>query len=133
MNYRMKLCAFSFFLLLLFQKSPAQNATLDPSEVETLNFLFNKWNMTSTEFWNMSGDPCSGPPITPSQYDDIYYKQAIKCNCTFNDNTTCHITHLKVLNLNKTGLIPKELTALTFLSDCKNLLSLSLSPLKLEA
>ena len=32
MNYRMKLCAFSFFLLLLFQKSPAQNATLDPSE-----------------------------------------------------------------------------------------------------
>ncbi|XP_010645958.1 probable LRR receptor-like serine/threonine-protein kinase At1g56140 isoform X3 [Vitis vinifera] len=119
MNYRMKLCAFSFFLLLLFQKSPAQNATLDPSEVETLNFLFNKWNMTSTEFWNMSGDPCSGPPITPSQYDDIYYKQAIKCNCTFNDNTTCHISHLKVLNLNKTGSIPKELTALTFLSDLR--------------
>ena len=67
--------------------------------VETLNFLFNKWNMTSTEFWNMSGDPCSGPPITQSQYDDIYYKQAIKCNCTFNDNTTCHITHLYVSTL----------------------------------
>ncbi|WJZ97123.1 hypothetical protein VitviT2T_015754 [Vitis vinifera] len=119
MNSRMKLCSISFFLLLLFQKSLAKNATLDSSEVEALNFLFNKWNMTSTEFWNMSGDPCSGPPINQSQYDDIYYRQAIKCNCTYNDNTTCHITHLKVLNLNKTGLIPEELTALTFLSDLR--------------
>ncbi|KAJ9691451.1 hypothetical protein PVL29_013583 [Vitis rotundifolia] len=119
MNSRMKLCAISFFLLLFFQKSLAQNATLDSSEVEALNFLFNKWNMMSTEFWNMSGDPCSGPTINQSQYDDIYYKQAIKCNCTYNDNTTCHITHLKVLNLNKTGLIPEELTALTFLSDLR--------------
>ena len=32
MNSTMKLCAISFFLLFLFQKYHAQNATLDPSE-----------------------------------------------------------------------------------------------------
>ena len=64
--------------------------------VQTLNSLLKRWNLTSAELWNMSRDPCSGPPITQIIFEDIYYKQAIMCNCTFNDNTTCHVTHLYV-------------------------------------
>lgn len=108
-------CAIFLFMSLLFQKSTAQNAALDPSEVEVLNSLFKQWNMQSTTFWNMSGEPCSGSAINETQFYDDVNKQAIMCNCTYNDNTTCHITHLKVLSLNKTGEIPEELTTLTYL------------------
>ncbi|XP_010645966.1 probable LRR receptor-like serine/threonine-protein kinase At1g56140 isoform X3 [Vitis vinifera] len=83
--------------------------------VEALNSLFKQWNMQSTTFWNMSGEPCSGSAINEIQFYDEVNKQAIMCNCTYNDNTTCHITHLKVLSLNKTGEIPEELTTLTYL------------------
>ena len=64
--------------------------------VEVLNSLFKQWNMQSTTFWNMSGEPCSGSAINETQFYDDVNKQAIMCNCTYNDNTTCHITHLYV-------------------------------------
>jgi serine/threonine protein kinase/Leucine-rich repeat (LRR) protein len=42
---------------------------------------------------------------------------AFKCDCTFNNGATCHITHLKVYAMDITGQIPAELANLTYLSD----------------
>ena len=64
--------------------------------VEVLNSLFKLWTMQSTTFWNMSGEPCSGSAVNESQFYDEVNKQAIMCNCSYNDNSTCHVTHLYV-------------------------------------
>ncbi|KAJ9691461.1 hypothetical protein PVL29_013591 [Vitis rotundifolia] len=106
-------CAIFLFISLLFQKSTAQNATLDPSEVEVLNSLFKLWNMQSTTFWNMSGEPCSGSAINETQFYDDVNKQAIMCNCTYNDNTTCHITHLRLDKNYFTGPLPSFIANLS--------------------
>ncbi|KAK1279592.1 putative LRR receptor-like serine/threonine-protein kinase [Acorus gramineus] len=47
------------------------------------------------------------------QEDSYKYNPAIKCNCSFNNQSTCHITQLKVTGLNVRGAIPQELATLT--------------------
>ncbi|KAM6570470.1 hypothetical protein CsatB_018455 [Cannabis sativa] len=115
----------------------AQNETkltsTPPSEVRALNLIFEQWNIRAeSNEWNISGEPCSGfaldesPPITDTSYNPF-----IKCDCTFNSGTICHITRMKVYALSVVGPIPEELWTLTFLSDlnlAQNLLSGSLSP-----
>ncbi|OMO49822.1 hypothetical protein COLO4_38356 [Corchorus olitorius] len=66
---------------------------------------------------NNFGEPCTGAAIDDSTdiLDDIY-NPFIKCDCSFDNNSTCHITKLKVRLLNVSGVIPDELWTLTYLS-----------------
>ncbi|KAG8067623.1 hypothetical protein GUJ93_ZPchr0005g15794 [Zizania palustris] len=90
----------------------------DPIEVAALNAIFARWGLTASPQWNISGEPCSGfasdgidwdnrPNITPF----------IKCDCSYNTNTVCHITRLRLRELNVIGQIPSELQNLTYLVD----------------
>ncbi|XP_024160928.1 probable LRR receptor-like serine/threonine-protein kinase At1g56140 isoform X2 [Rosa chinensis] len=92
----------------------ATNATTDPSEVSALNSIFQQWGAQSVALWNISGEPCSGSAINRTNtYPDI------KCDCTFDNGTTCHITQLRVYALNLTGRFPEELLALKYLNVLK--------------
>ncbi|KAF4379487.1 hypothetical protein G4B88_024935 [Cannabis sativa] len=87
-----------------------------------------------TQQWNISGELCSGAAVDDSIDidDDDLLNPLIKCNCTFNNASLCHITKLKVSGLNVIGPIPEELWTLTFLSYLdlsSNLLTGSISPL----
>lgn len=60
-----------------------------------LNSIFKKWNIkANTQQWNISGDPCSGAAIDSTNINDGEFNPLIKCNCTFNNGTLCHITQL---------------------------------------
>ncbi|KAG8067608.1 hypothetical protein GUJ93_ZPchr0005g16265 [Zizania palustris] len=85
----------------------------DPIEVAALNAIFARWGLTASPQWNISGEPCSGfasdgidwdnrPNITPF----------IKCDCSYNTNTVCHITRLRVSDNEFTGKIPDYLGSL---------------------
>ncbi|PWA44506.1 LRR domain-containing protein [Artemisia annua] len=57
-------------------------------------------------------------PLGPD-FDVDYNNPSIECNCTFDSNTTCHITKLKVSQLNRQGVILEEIAALTYLTVLK--------------
>ncbi|XP_071697961.1 probable LRR receptor-like serine/threonine-protein kinase At1g56140 isoform X2 [Rutidosis leptorrhynchoides] len=105
--------------IISFQKSNAQTARTDPSEVRALNTIFQKWDVQiPRNLWNISGEPCSGTALGPD-FDEDYNNPSIECNCTFDSNTTCHIIKLKVSQLNRQGVIPEEITALPYLAVLK--------------
>ncbi|KAK4839315.1 hypothetical protein QYF36_020939 [Acer negundo] len=87
----------------------------------TLNSIFQKWGISANqEHWNISGELCSGDAIATdtSDFDSFSGPNPyIKCVCTYNNNTLCHITRLKVYALNVVGAIPDELWTLTFLTN----------------
>ncbi|KAM6570478.1 hypothetical protein CsatB_018463 [Cannabis sativa] len=71
------------------------SATTAPSEVRALNSIFEQWKIKAdTQKWNISGEPCSGSAIDDSI--DIINSPSpfIKCDCTFNNGSLCHITKL---------------------------------------
>ncbi|KAM7270933.1 hypothetical protein ACFE04_030147 [Oxalis oulophora] len=109
-------------LLCLFMFSPsyALNATTDPSEVTALNTIFAKWDVQAVKgLWNLSGEPCSGSAINGTAFEDSANNPAIKCDCSYDNGATCHITQLRVYALNKQGVIPDELADLKYLTFLK--------------
>ncbi|KAK4594627.1 hypothetical protein RGQ29_018348 [Quercus rubra] len=63
--------------------------------VRALNTIFQKWGISRrSNQWNISGEPCSGAAIDSTSLDDTNYNPFIKCDCSANSNSTCHITQL---------------------------------------
>ncbi|XP_030971275.1 probable LRR receptor-like serine/threonine-protein kinase At1g56130 isoform X1 [Quercus lobata] len=108
-----------FFFLVSFRISNAQTATTDPSEVRALNSIFQQWDAQAVALWNISGNPCSGSALNDTDLEDPMNNPSIKCDCTYSNGTICHITQLRVYELNKLGVIPEELVALKFLTFLK--------------
>ncbi|XP_060967118.1 probable LRR receptor-like serine/threonine-protein kinase At1g56140 isoform X1 [Cannabis sativa] len=106
--------------------------TTAPSEVKALNSMFEQWKIKAdTQNWNISGEPCSSAAINNSIYINNSPSPFIKCDCTFNNGSLCHITQLRVSRMDVGGQIPEELWTLTFLSYLnlgRNFLTGSLSP-----
>ncbi|KAJ0081114.1 hypothetical protein Patl1_11676 [Pistacia atlantica] len=107
------------FFFLSFHNSIAQTATTDPNEVRALNSIFQQWDAQAAPgLWNISGEPCSAAAINATNLED--YNPAIKCDCSYENGSTCHITELRVFALDRTGVIPEELVALQFLTNLIN-------------
>lgn len=85
------LCCFTRLILCCFVIGGA---------VRALNSIFQKWNIKAdTKQWNTTGDPCSGRAVDDKDdtgyfYDADDYNPFIKCNCSYDTNSTCHITQL---------------------------------------
>ncbi|XP_020103075.1 probable LRR receptor-like serine/threonine-protein kinase At1g56130 isoform X2 [Ananas comosus] len=105
---------FTLCLFLFVGRATAQAKT-DPSEVQALNTILGRWGKVASAAWNISGEPCSGAAIDSTSFDDPNFNPAIKCDCSYNNKTTCHITQLKVYALDVVGPIPEELQNLTYL------------------
>ncbi|CAL4997348.1 unnamed protein product [Urochloa decumbens] len=113
-----------FWLLLAFACSwvaaagAQQTPRTDPVEVAALNTILGRWDLRVSPAWNISGEPCSGFAVDASAVDsNPSINPAIKCDCSYNNATVCHITKLRVYALNVIGQIPAELQNLTYLSD----------------
>ncbi|XP_050231630.1 probable LRR receptor-like serine/threonine-protein kinase At1g56140 [Mercurialis annua] len=107
------ICYFFIFFASLLRTSTAQNTTTtDPAEVRALNEIFEGWSTQSVNLWNISGDPCTGTAIDDSDLEAAANNPAIKCDCTFDNNSTCHIIRLRVYGLSKPGIIPETLLVL---------------------
>ncbi|RXH98757.1 hypothetical protein DVH24_011082 [Malus domestica] len=117
MKLMMRILLLCFLSCFWFQLSFAQNATTDPSEVRALNSIFEQWDTQPVaEQWNISGEPCSGYAINGTDNYGPDINPGIVCNCSYDNNATCHITQLRVYALNKRGVFPEEFVALRYLT-----------------
>ncbi|KAK9155255.1 hypothetical protein Sjap_002735 [Stephania japonica] len=97
-------------------QAPSPTPTTDPNEVRALNAIFQQWGISAAQSWNVSGEPCTGAALSA---DIESINPGIKCDCSFNNRATCHVTALRVYALNVKGVIPKEVANLTFLTYLK--------------
>ncbi|KAM2512224.1 hypothetical protein PS1_036522 [Malus domestica] len=117
MKLMMRILLLCFLGCFWFQLSFAQNATTDPSEVRALKSIFEQWGTQALpETWNINGQPCSGSAINGIDTNSLDVNPSITCNCSYDNNATCHITQLSVYALNKQGVFPKEFVALRYLT-----------------
>uniref|UniRef100_J3M1F6 Leucine-rich repeat-containing N-terminal plant-type domain-containing protein n=1 Tax=Oryza brachyantha TaxID=4533 RepID=J3M1F6_ORYBR len=123
---------FALILLLLAAAAAAQvqkAPTTDPTEEAALNAVLDRLPEAAPRpRWNTTSDLCSGAAADNriDLYGDPSSKLAIECDCSDQNNTVCHITRLKISDVNMAGNIPEELrnlTRLTHLNLSKNLLT----------
>ncbi|KAI4333493.1 hypothetical protein L6164_018295 [Bauhinia variegata] len=107
--------SFGFLLLLAFLAfcsnfASAANCTLDSNEEKALEdiarTLGKNDNYTISSYDNST---------TPG--DSKYSESTVWCNCSFAGNTSCHITHIWLKSQNLTGVLPTELTKLSYLQE----------------
>ncbi|KAL0300968.1 UNVERIFIED_CONTAM: putative LRR receptor-like serine/threonine-protein kinase [Sesamum radiatum] len=91
------------------------NATTDPVEARALNAMFQRWGISATSNWNISGELCSGVAIDATEVGTL--NPGIKCDCSYDSGSTCHITAMRVYALDVAGPIPDELWNLTYMDD----------------
>ncbi|XP_009608510.1 probable LRR receptor-like serine/threonine-protein kinase At1g56140 isoform X1 [Nicotiana tomentosiformis] len=111
------------------QRNTTNVTTTNPPEARALNSIFQKWGISATNQWNISGELCSGAAIDSTEIQN--FNPAIKCDCSDNNRTLCHITGLRVYAMDVVSEIPDELWSLTFLNDlnvAQNFLTGTLSP-----
>ncbi|KAL9227071.1 hypothetical protein vseg_002808 [Gypsophila vaccaria] len=117
------ICSFTLVLLWFASFALAQNATTlattDPLEAQILSSILEQWGTPAdNKHWNTTGDPCSGKAIDDSVVIDATdYNPFIKCDCTYDNGTTCRITKLKVSALDAVGVLPDDLWKLVYLNN----------------
>uniref|UniRef100_A0A0E0PJQ8 non-specific serine/threonine protein kinase n=1 Tax=Oryza rufipogon TaxID=4529 RepID=A0A0E0PJQ8_ORYRU len=98
----------------------------DPVEAAALNTILGRWGKKASPEWNISGELCSGFAADKTDWDNYRdINPFIKCDCTFNNNTLCHITRLNLFRNYLTGPIPSFIGKFTSMQ----YLSLSFNPL----
>ncbi|XP_047941558.1 probable LRR receptor-like serine/threonine-protein kinase At1g56140 isoform X1 [Salvia hispanica] len=93
------------------------NATTDPSEASGLNRMFARWGISATDGWNISGEVCSGVATNATDVETNNINPSIKCDCSYDNNSTCHIILLRVYALDVDGPLPDELWNFTYLTN----------------
>ena len=64
--------------------------------VRVLNSIFQQWRISASNQWNTNGEPCTGAAIDSTSIDSSDYNPGIKCDCSYDNGSTCHITQLYV-------------------------------------
>ncbi|XP_078176917.1 putative LRR receptor-like serine/threonine-protein kinase At1g53430 isoform X4 [Carex rostrata] len=109
---------YHYFLLILlsftsFACIRSQAQSLPKQEVEALKAIGKKLNKTD---WDFSVNPCNG---TNGWINGTYGSKTsisnVTCDCTFDNNSTCHVTSLQLKRQNLTGVLPEEIANLTYL------------------
>ncbi|KAJ4879960.1 putative LRR receptor-like serine/threonine-protein kinase [Raphanus sativus] len=112
----------SFFSTLTTSASPA----LHPDELKALGEIASTLGIKRL---NLSdGDPCllKTLKIGLVSNSDSDMENIVACDCSFNNNMTCHIIELKLKSLSLSGKLPPELAKLQHLQKinlCRNYLS----------
>ncbi|RID53051.1 hypothetical protein BRARA_G00478 [Brassica rapa] len=98
--------------------------SLHPDEVEALKDIASTLGV---KHLNLSEDPCLTKTLVITQYVlKEGQNSTIRCDCRFNNNNTCHITHFIIKTFSLPGRLPPELSKLQYLeliTVCANRLS----------
>ncbi|CAL5405972.1 unnamed protein product [Camellia sinensis] len=93
----------------------ASRATLLPNdEVQALQQIANTLGKTD---WNFSADPCSGEYGWATPHPVSGSENSVTCNCSFNNNTLCHIVSIVLKAQSLPGTLPPELIKLPYLQE----------------
>ncbi|XP_058100957.1 probable LRR receptor-like serine/threonine-protein kinase At1g07650 isoform X2 [Magnolia sinica] len=106
-------CVFLCFLALNFFSAFGSRLTkLTTEEVNALRHIGKQLGKTN---WNFSVDPCSGEGNWARPNADKGFESYVTCNCSFNDNATCHVVDISLKSENLSGILPPGLYRLRFL------------------
>ncbi|KAM7498585.1 hypothetical protein LguiA_022999 [Lonicera macranthoides] len=106
----------SAFCAIIFCSTIAFAATLLPAdEVEGLQQIGEKLGKRD---WNFSADPCSGEWgwVTKNASKD-FFDNVVTCNCTFSNNTICHVVSIILRAQDLPGTLPPEFVRLPYLQE----------------
>ncbi|CAL5342057.1 unnamed protein product [Camellia sinensis] len=93
----------------------ASRATLLPNdEVQALQQIANTLGKTD---WNFSANPCSGEYGWATPHPVSGSENSVTCNCSFNNNTLCHIVSIVLKAQSLPGTLPPELIKLPYLQE----------------
>ncbi|XP_052177859.1 probable leucine-rich repeat receptor-like serine/threonine-protein kinase At3g14840 isoform X3 [Diospyros lotus] len=92
----------------------ASQANLTASEVEVLKQI---GKTLGKQDWDFSADPCSGEKGWITQNPVQGLENAVTCDCSFNNNTVCHVTSIVLKAQSLPGTLPPELVRLSFLQE----------------
>ncbi|KAL5716603.1 hypothetical protein ACHQM5_018271 [Ranunculus cassubicifolius] len=68
--------------------------------------------------WNVAANSCRTGQGLDKFYDERNATVSnVICNCSFNNSTVCHVTNIRLKNLNLTGDLPVEFANLTYLRE----------------
>ncbi|KAG2320648.1 hypothetical protein Bca52824_013861 [Brassica carinata] len=121
-------CVFSSLLsvltLIYLVCTVSASPSLHPDEVEALKDIASTLGV---KHLNLSEDPCLTKTLVITQ--DVLREgqnSTIRCDCRFNNNNTCHITHFILKTFSLPGRLPPELAKLQYLKLidlCRNYLN----------
>ncbi|CDY43187.1 BnaA07g07670D [Brassica napus] len=100
------------FICLVYTVS-ASSPSLHPDEVKALKDIASTLGV---KHLNLSEDPCLTKTLVITQ--DVLkegHNSTIRCDCHFNNNKTCHITHFILKTFSLPGRLPPELSKLQYL------------------
>ncbi|PIA33876.1 hypothetical protein AQUCO_03900019v1 [Aquilegia coerulea] len=80
--------------------------------VEALKEIGNTLGKTN---WNFSADPCSNSSGWTNHTAPKGAENAVTCDCTYANNTTCHVVTIVLKSQNLSGKLPPELVKLPYL------------------
>ncbi|KAH6780854.1 Leucine-rich repeat transmembrane protein kinase [Perilla frutescens var. hirtella] len=89
-------------------------ALLPPAEVLSLQAIARRLGKGD---WDFSVDPCTGLSGWATQNPVKGYENAVTCDCSFDNNTTCHVVSIILKAQNLIGSVPRELVQLPFLHE----------------
>uniref|UniRef100_A0A0E0G400 non-specific serine/threonine protein kinase n=1 Tax=Oryza nivara TaxID=4536 RepID=A0A0E0G400_ORYNI len=101
----------------------AQTQRLPQQEVEALKGIARKLNKMD---WDFSVDPCTGSKTWVNASDSNSYPKSsypnfpvsnLTCDCSFKNNTECHVISLELMRQNLSGVLPEEVVNLTYLTN----------------
>ncbi|XP_022717354.1 probable leucine-rich repeat receptor-like serine/threonine-protein kinase At3g14840 [Durio zibethinus] len=88
-------------------------ATLASDEVEALKSIGKTLGKTN---WNFDIDPCSRHRSWEEE-PKSNYDNNVTCDCSFDNNNTCHVVRILLKGQNLSGTLPPELVSLPFLQE----------------
>ncbi|KAL1205156.1 putative LRR receptor-like serine/threonine-protein kinase [Cardamine amara subsp. amara] len=110
-----RLCSSLLFILTLIYLvcTVSTSPSLHPDEVEALKEIASTLGV---KHLNLSEDPCLTKTLVITQ--DVLKEgqnSTIRCDCSFNNNNTCHITHFILKTFSLPGRLPPEFSKLQYL------------------
>ncbi|EOY13461.1 Leucine-rich repeat transmembrane protein kinase, putative [Theobroma cacao] len=106
--------AFASIFIVCCLTTIAFGATLPHDEEEALKSIAKTLGKTN---WNFEVDPCSRHSSWVEVEDLKDYDNNVTCDCSFSNNTTCHVVNIRLKAQNLSGTLPPELVRLPFLQE----------------
>ncbi|KAG6393830.1 hypothetical protein SASPL_144404 [Salvia splendens] len=94
-----------FIALIWFVSLVSGAAVLPPDEVESLRVIARRLGKGD---WDFGVDPCSGLSGWANPNPVKGSENALTCNCSFDNSTTCHVTSIDLTRNYLNGTIPPE-------------------------
>ncbi|KAK7405351.1 hypothetical protein VNO78_06599 [Psophocarpus tetragonolobus] len=102
------------FLVAFFFVSLALGDTLPEDEVRALKDIGETLGKKN---WDFSVDPCSGEGNWTSRTKVRGTENNVTCDCSFENGTICHVTHILLKAQNLKGTLPLAMVRLSYLQE----------------